>query len=240
MQIKSRIAPAFVAPSFIAAALMSLVFSAGTARASTAIYIPIGTPANAVDTGGFTGGSLFRLDPSAAAVTFNSLGFIDLNTNQPGLSGPDGISGTYQVALWRIDTYTPVPPAVGLFVPLTWSLLASTTVTPTSPLGDSPGDTFRYSPIPATTVNPGDYIIIGATLPTGPLPDKWLNGTNPVNFTGFTGPGQGFKLSGGTFSSAGSALYIANASTQIVPEPASLSLLTMGGLTMLRRRRRCA
>lgn len=236
MHNRIRFAPAIVAPSLIAAALMSLLFTSSGVHAATPIYIPLGQPSNAVDTGGFTGGALFRRDPSAAAITFNSLGFIDLATNQPTLNGPDGISGTYQVALWRVDTYTQTPPGSGPILPTSFSLLASTTVTPASPLGD-PGDPFRYSPIPATTINPGDYLIIGAMLQAGPLPDKWLNGTNPLNFTGFVGPGTGYTLSGGTFSLAGTPLFIANASTQIIPEPASLSLLAMGSVAMLRRRR---
>jgi hypothetical protein len=221
--------------SRIALLLVSILCFSSSAHASTAIYIPIGQPSNATNVGGFVGGALFYRAPNAGSVTFNSLGFIDLNTSFPTLLGPDGISSNYQVSLWRIDTYSQISP----FVPTSWTLLASTTITPASPLGDSPSDTFRYNSIPPTTINPDEYIIIGATLPTGPLPDKWLNGQFPVNFTGFIGPGTGYTLSGGTFSFAGSPLYIANASTQIlptIPEPTSLSLLAIAGVAMLRRR----
>jgi hypothetical protein len=226
--------------SRIALLLASVLCFSSAAHASTAIYIPLGQPSNATNVGGFVGGALFYRAPNAGSVTFNSLGFIDLNTTFPTLLGPDGISGNYQVSLWRIDTYTQTPPLGGPVVPTSWTLLASTNITPASPLGDSPSDTFRYNSIPPTTINPDEYIIIGATLPTGPLPDKWLNGTNPVNFVGFVGPGTGYTLSGGTFSFAGSPLYIANASTQIIPtipEPTSLSLLAIAGLTLLRWRR---
>jgi hypothetical protein len=224
--------------SRVALLLALVICFSSAAHASTAIYIPLGEPSNATDLGGFVGGSLFWRAPGSGSVTFNSLGFIDLNTDFPTLLGPDGISGTYQVALWRVDTYTQSPPGFGPIVPTSWTLLASTTITPASPLGDSPSDTFRYNSIPPTTINPDEYIIIGAMLPTGPLPDKWLNGNAPVNFAGFVGPGIGYNLSGGTFSVAGAARYIANASTQIiVPEPASLSLLVMASLAMLRRRR---
>lgn len=221
------------AAAFIAAALALVAFS-GVAAHAAQVYIPLGQPSNAVDTGGFVGGARFERASTADPVTFNSLGFIDLHTVNPTLQGPDGISGTYQVSLWRIDTYT------GPTTPETWdwTLLASTTITPASPLGDGPSDTFRYNSIPATTINPGEHFIIGATLPTGPLPDKWLNGTNPVNITGFIGPGSGYTLSSGIFSSAGSPLYIANASTQIIPEPTAAGIvLSLGCLAALLRRR---
>jgi hypothetical protein len=221
------------------ALLLALVLCfSSAAHAATEIYVPTGVPSNAVNTGGITAGGLFQRATNAAPITFNSLGFIDLNTDFPTLLGPDGISGTYQVSLWRIDTYTQTPPMFGPVVPTSWTLLASTNITPASPLGENLGDSFRYNSVPPTTINPGDYFIIGATLPTGPLPDKWLSGAAPVNYVGFTGPGTGFTLSGGVFSSGlGPGTLIANASTQIfVPEPASLSLLAIAGLTLLRRR----
>jgi hypothetical protein len=224
--------------SWTALLLASVICFSSSAYAATSIYIPTGSPSNAVNTGGMTAGGLFRRTTDAAPITFNSLGFIDLDTNFPTLLGPDGISGTYQVSLWRIDTYTQTPPMFGPVVPTSWTLLASTTITPASPLGEGFNDDFRYNSIPPTTINPGDYFIIGATLPTGPLPDKWLSGAAPANYTGFTGAGTGFTLSSGVFSPGlGPGTLIANASTEIfVPEPASLSLLAMAGLTMLRRR----
>ena len=183
----------------IAALVLTGVFCrTGAARAAlTEVYVPTGNPANATTAGGEVAGSVFK---AINTVTFRGLGFIDLNDSFPTLGGPDGIHDSYQVGIW--DYYTQV-------------LLASTTVTPASPLGDNFSQ-FRYAPIPATTITAGQYFIIGALLPDNPQ-DAWLiNGVNVLSFD-FTGSGSGRYLAGTTLS--------------YPTDPTSLALLPLAGTT---------
>ena len=212
-----------------AAVLMVVVGGASPARASTAteVYTPVAVSGTTVTfQGGGVVGNTFHATQN---VTFNSLGFIDVNTNLSNFNffnNPDGLLGSYEVAIWLTSTQT---------------LLASTTVTPSSPLAES--SQFRYAPIPATTILAGQDFTIGALLPANPL-DGWLINAIAVDRTGITGPGLGRFLSGGTLSFPTqdplAPWAIANASTAVVaPEPSTTAsiLLVLGGIAMFRRRR---
>ena len=189
-----------------AVALAGFIFISSVARGE--VLFPIGgTPTNQ---GGIVAGNTFT---AFGGQTLNSLGFIDL--------GNDGIAGGYSVGLW--DTTTQ-------------ALLASTTVTPSSPLING----FRYAPIPATTIPNGTSFTIGALLPPTPTPDAWLTNTLLTLGVGFTGTGTGqFTTSGslvfpGTLDSAPYA--VANASAVVVPEPASIASIALAALLLRRRR----
>lgn len=215
--------------------LMAVVCGTSATLAAIAeVYIPTGQPTNATTAGGQVAGSVFQ---AVNTVTFHSLGFIDLNDSFPTLGGPDGIHDSYQVGLWDYTTHV---------------LLASATVTPTSPLGSNFSQ-FRYAHISPVTVTAGQYFIVGALLPANPL-DAWLiNGVN-VDSTDFTGPGAGRYLAGTTlsyptdptsfesFPLAGTPYAIANTSTEVVPEVSSGSMvfiaLSLGCLGMYWHRHR--
>jgi len=142
--------------------------------------------------------------------TFNSLGFIDVGMN--------GLVGSYEVGIWLASTQT---------------LLASTWVTPASPLGVvSPGifEMFRYAPISTVTIPAGEQFVVAALLPNDPL-DGWRINDIHVNATGIVGPGTGrfTTLTPGSYpypsqiptDPFGSNVYsIANASSMIVPSRA--------------------
>jgi hypothetical protein len=163
--------------------------------------------------GGIVAGSSFNV-PNGA--TFNSLGFIDV--------GLDGLADSYQVGLWNTATQ---------------QLLASTTVTPSSPLING----FRYAPIPFVTVLPGTSVTVGALLHSTQL-DGWITNAAVTDGFNFTGPGFGRFFGNNavlTFpSSADGVTYVvANASDQVVaPAPATLGLAGIGGVLLLRRGRR--
>ena len=102
-----------------AAVSMAIVCGAGTADALPVYYsCPGCSSGNATATfqGGMVAGSIVT---ASTAQTFNSVGFIDLNPNDPiNLPFPgDGLLGSYQVGIWLVSTQT---------------LLASAWVTPTS------------------------------------------------------------------------------------------------------------
>jgi len=216
-------------------ALVSVVVLCAASASHAAlseVYIANGTPSNATNAGGQVAGSVFQ---AINTVTFHSLGFIDLNDSFPTLGGPDGLHDSYQVGIW--DYYT-------------HALLASTTVTPASPLGSF--SQFRYAPIPATTIVAGEYFIVGALLPDNPQ-DEWLMGGFNVLSTDFTGTGSGRFLAGTTLSYptdptsfaslplSGTPYAIANASTMVVPETSSGGMvgiaLSLGCLALCWRRR---
>jgi hypothetical protein len=194
-------------------------------------YIPVAH----VDTtlsfeGGMVAGCTFT---TTQDVTFRSLGFIDVLTNPASYdyyNVPDVIHGSYQVGIWLNSTQ---------------QLLASTVVTPDSPLGQIDAfayTQFRYAPIPATTIPAGQSFTVAALLPETLL-DPWLKSAYPVNLVGITGPANGRYVAGGTLSFPDQigtfGWAIANASTAtVVPEPASTALviLAFGGFATLRRR----
>ena len=196
---------------------MAVVCGASAAHASS-VYISTGA-GTATFQGGEVAGSIFT---AATAQTFNALGFIDVNASCT-LCGPDGLLGTYQVGIWLASTQT---------------LLASTWVDPTSPLGAF--DNFRWAPIPTTTIPAGQQFVIGALLPASPL-DAWLINDAHSNSVGITGAGTGRFELGGTLTyptQIGSSVYsVANARTEVVPEPTAATLISLGlgGLAAFRR-----
>jgi hypothetical protein len=210
----------------VASLLMAAVLGAGTTRA-TEIFIYSTTAGTTLT---YQGGGVMGVTYTTlgSAVTFNSLGFIDLPlitpTNYNNYYGNDGLVGSYELGIWLNS-------APG-------TLLASTTVTPSSTLNGE----FRYAPIPATTIPANTAFTIAALLPDGPLPDAWLINDVSVNSPDFTGPGSGRTAAGATTlsfpgTSAGNTYAIVNASTTVVPEPATAGLLvSLGGLIMFRRR----
>jgi hypothetical protein len=212
-----------------ATVFMAVVCGTGAARATqTEAYLPI---AQSYTTATLQGGEVAGCTYQATQdITFNSLGFIDVNTNLSNynyFNTPDGLLGTYQVGIWLNSTQT---------------LLASATVTPSSPLGLN--SQFRYAPIPATTILAGQSFTVAALLPASPS-DAWLTNYVSSNMTGISGPGTGVYLAGNTLSfptqNGGSDFAVANASTAVVaPEPTATTclLLALGGLAMLRHRRR--
>jgi len=152
--------------------------------------------------------------------TFNSLGFIDV--------GMDGLVGSYEVGIWLASTQT---------------LLATTWVTPASPLGvifqPNIYETFRYAPIPTVTIPAGEQFVVAALLPDNPL-DAWRINDIHFNAPGVVGPGTGrfTTLAPNSYpfpnqiptDPFGSNVYsIANASDMVVPEP-STGVLVMAGL----------
>jgi hypothetical protein len=210
-------------PKLLMAAATASVFAATGAARATEIYIPTGTTTSNV--GGRVVGTRFTYSGSTP-ITFRSLGFIDLNAVNPGLAGPDGLLGSYLVGLWDYNTQ---------------ALLASTLVTPTSPLIPSgfPSGQFRYSLIEPTTISPGQTFIVGALLPNAPA-DAYLVGGAPVNSAGFSGA-SGYFVNTSTLDfpsqTLGPGAMVANAST--IPEPATISILLVpASIALFVRRRR--
>src|SRR5437868_5543578 len=133
-------------PCFIASFLASTLALGGVAKASlsTEVYLPSSTSSTVVSSTvpslqtGRVVGSVFH---AINDITFNSLGFIDVNSNISNFNNfgtPDGLHDSYLVGIWLNSTQT---------------LLASATVTPASPLSDF--SQFRYAGIPATTIPAG-------------------------------------------------------------------------------------
>jgi hypothetical protein len=195
------------------AVLLALVAAASVhpaAEAGEVIFSYVG--GSGTFQGGLVAGSSFNA-PNGA--TFNSLGFIDV--------GSDGLADSYQVGLWDTNTQ---------------ALLASTTVTPASPLING----FRYAAIPQTILAPGTSFTVGALLHTT-QPDAWVTSASIADGAGFTGAGIGRFFGSNitlTFPSSpdGVTYVVANASDAIVPAPATLGLAGVGGLLLRRRSRR--
>jgi hypothetical protein len=189
----------------------AVVCGVGAGAAHAAEVIFSFTGGTGVFQGGIVAGNSFTA-PNGA--TFNSLGFIDL--------GSDGIAANYNV---------------GIFDTTSQTLLASATVTPASPLING----FRYAPIPATTIAPGQSFTIAASLPAG-APDPWMTNTTLNLGPGFTGAGTGRFLGVGTLSfptqSDAAPYAVANASDTIVPEPSATPavLLSLASLAVFLRR----
>jgi PEP-CTERM motif-containing protein len=181
--------------------------------------------------GGQIVGAIFT---AQTAQTFNSLGFIDLNNTTPQSGLPDGLLASYEVGIWNATTQT---------------LLATTLVTPASPLVFDGGVMFHYAPIPAVTIPAGQQFVVAALLPVTPL-DPWRINDIHVNTPGITGPGTGrfTTYTPGSYpypnqiptDPLGSNVWsIANASSTIVPEPSTGLLLASAllGLAGWRRAR---
>lgn len=206
----------------VVAALVSIAVVCGAGASHATPVYWTGTTGTATFQGGRVAGSIFT---ATTTQTFNSLGFLDVNPSCT-LCGADGLLGSYQVGIWLVSTQT---------------LLASTWVTPASPLGAF--ESFRYAPIPTTTIPAGQSFVIAALLPASPL-DAWLINDNHTNAVGIVGAGSGRFEIGGTLTyptQLGGAVYsVANASDMIVPEPtvATLIALSLGGLAAFRRHHR--
>jgi hypothetical protein len=156
------------------AVLLAVVCGAGSARAQTSgdAYIPT---TQSYTTESFQGGQTLSFHLHATQdITFNSLGFIDANDN-PAVdyhyfTAGDGIHDDYLVELLLTSTQ---------------QLLASATVTPSSPLGQY--SSFRYAPIPATTIQAGQDFTVAVVLPSTLL-DPWLMDVTNTNQYGLSGP----------------------------------------------------
>lgn len=217
--------------AIMAPVAMAVVFCAGTAQAVPAYWYYTVEYSQLTYEGGVVAGVSYT---TFQDVTFNSLGFVDLPNVAPTqwqmfYGVQDGLLGTYQVGIWRNDTQ---------------ELLATTIVGPNSVTID-PGDNFRWSPIPATTIPANTVFTIGALLPANPQ-DAWLNDTLSVNAAGIVGSGGGRLLQPATtlsFPPSGSLgiftgmQVVANASTDTVPEPAT-GILLLAGCAFLAASRR--
>ena len=158
------------------------------------------------------GGKVVGISLNSFGVTLNSLGVYD--------SG-DGLSTSYQVGLWDASQ----------------TLLASATVTPSSPLiGDC-----RYASIPSITI--GSFLspqtfTIGVLLPPV-MNDVWLDNALTIPAVSLTGGATGQFVSSPTLQYPGTfdtgPYYVVNAGP-VVPEPTGLSLIG-AALAMLRRGR---
>jgi hypothetical protein len=196
-------------------ALVFVVIVATGARPVSAAEV-IGGYGGTVTTrtdGGIVAGNSFGT-ASFGTYTINSLGFVDV--------GNDGIAGSYQVGIWDASQ----------------TLLASTTVTPSSPLING----FRYAPITPVNLPNNSTFTIGALLPTNPS-DPWLEAQFLVLGAGYTGAGFGQFQPSATLVYPGTLVnnsyVVVNASDVIVPEPGSLGLL-VGAALLARRTRRGA
>jgi hypothetical protein len=151
------------------------------------------------------GGQVVGASFTSFGMTLGSLGFFDY--------GGDGLAASYQLGLWDSSQ----------------NLLATATVTPSSPLiGD-----FRYASIPPITIgsfaNPQTFTI-GALLPPS-MSDIWLDNVNLVLGSGFAGAGTGRFQTSPTlvFPAAldSSPYYVVNAGGAI-PEPGTFALSGIG------------
>lgn len=198
----------------VVGAVVAIAFSiVGTQRASAADVIGAwgGTVTQRTD-GGIVAGNSFGT-ASFGTQTINSLGFVDV--------GSDGISGSYQVGLWDASQ----------------TLLASTIVTPSSPLING----FRYAPIAPVTLPNNSTFTIGALLPANPS-DPWLEAQFLTLGVGYTGQGLGRFQSSGTLVFPGTLddtpYVVVNASDVVVPEPGVLGVIGVALLAGRVRRRR--
>jgi hypothetical protein len=188
------------------------LFFVTTAEGVEVVFLAGATTATRTD-GGLVAGQTFNTFAPFGSQTFNSLGFIDV--------GEDGLVGSYDVGIWDQSQ----------------TLLASTTVTPSSPLIGG----FRYAAIPPTVIPAGQSFTIGALIPPSPS-DPWLEVQFVVLGVGFTGAGTGQY--DGSLSLIYPATFddtvygVVNASTQVVPEPASLALFAGGAVLLTIRRLR--
>jgi hypothetical protein len=167
------------------------------------------------------GGQVVGISLNSYGVTISSLGFYD--------HGGDGIATSYQLGLWDGSQ----------------NLLATATVTPSSPLHT---DSFRYAAISPVTIgtfaNPQPFTI-GVLLPSN-LQDVWLDNAALNLGPGLTGAGTGqYTVSGSLVYPTtldDSPYYVVNANgpaPPLVPEPGSLVLIVLGtALSMLRGRTR--
>ena len=161
------------------------------------------------------GGKVVGISLNGTGQTITSLGFYD--------QGQDGIATSYQLGLWDSSQ----------------NLLATTTVTPSSPLT---GD-FRYAAISPVTLTSSPFTI-GVLLPPNP-PDVWLDNALLVLGVGFTGAGTGqfSGLSGSLVfpsnSETSNNYYVVNANGPVppVPEPSSALLTAIAMMGMVTRRR---
>jgi hypothetical protein len=199
----------FFVRSFCRLSLLSLALLSAAQVHAQALWSQMnGTPRT-------DGGKVVGISLNSYGQTISSLGFYD--------SG-DGLSTSYTVGLWDGSL----------------NLIATADVTPSSPLiGD-----FRYANITPVTIgtfaNPQSFTI-AALLPAS-MPDVWLDNCIQTLGAGYAGAGTGQYLASGslvypsTFDT-GNSYYVVNASPQVVPEPATLSLLVSGGCLLLLRAR---
>jgi hypothetical protein len=159
------------------------------------------------------GGKVVGISLNSYGQTISSLGFYDHNQ--------DGIATSYQLGLWDASQ----------------NLLATTTVTPSSPLT---GD-FRYaaiSPVTIGTLSTPAAFTIGVLLPSNPA-DVWFDNALLILNVGFTGAGTGQEsppsgslIYPSTFNP--SPFYVVNANGPApVPEPASVFMVLLGISTVV-------
>ena len=174
-------------------------------------------------TGGFesvspvanTVGYWFYVRPEATNVTVTQLGFIDTNS--------DGLTQAHPIGFWS-DGGT---------------LLTSTSV-PAGTVAPLVGG-FRYVPITPIALAPDTRYWVGAQVFNDETYVNQVSQASAAPFIivnqglTFFRNGAGLNFPGNAGNSGGSSA-VANFQ-YIVPEPASLSLIGLGGLALLRRRR---
>ena len=158
------------------------------------------------------GGMVVGVSMNSHGQTIGGLGFYD--------SG-DGLSDNYLVGLWDSSQ----------------NLIASATVTPSSPLiGDC-----RYeliTPITFGTLLIPETFTVGVLLPSV-MNDIWLDQAMTVLASGFTGGATGQFETTGTLqypSNFDTGSYYAANALVVAPEPSILTLAALTSIALLRRR----
>ena len=159
---------------------------------------------------------------TAAPISVSQLGFWDGSAN--------GLGESHAVGIWTTDG--PGTPADALL----------TTTVPSGTAGALVGSSFRMVDVTPMILPAGDYVI-GGLLP-GNQVDPYKETSDITGFAAASGITYQERRFGGVIgfgrpanTAAGLGSFGPNFTFAVVPEPASLALLTLGALALLRHRR---